>query len=199
MHHKFLFQPFKNSKTETVLPIFKGILVLSSHILSSLVRVAHCAQGQRFLCSAESQTLKTASLQWGYYRGKRKISVHHRRDNLILFASTSALAVLLCKSKDIPLIKVPFPFIFIQLVKCDQYSQKKKKSFRLLQSQISTRRVSTLICCLVSAYCSSSFSFFFFKKEPFSFGRVQYIQRALQNKAFSSESATNSSLFVWLY
>lgn len=53
--------------------------------------------------------------------------MHHRRDNLILFASTSALAVLLCKSKDIPLIKVPFPFIFIQLVKCDQYSQKKKK------------------------------------------------------------------------
>lgn len=36
-------------------------------------------------------------------------------------------------------------------------------------------------------------------KEPFSSGRVQYIQRALQNKALSSESATNSSLFVWFY
>lgn len=51
----------------------------------------------------------------------------HRRDNLILFAGTSAVAVLLCKSKGIPLIKVPLPFIFIQLVKCDRYSPKKKK------------------------------------------------------------------------
>ena len=53
--------------------------------------------------------------------------MHHIRDNLILFAGTSALAVLLCKSKGNPSIKVPFPFIFIQLVKCDQYSPKKKK------------------------------------------------------------------------
>lgn len=49
-----LFLPFKNSKTETVLPRFKGILVLSSHILSGLVRGAHCAQVQQFLCNAES-------------------------------------------------------------------------------------------------------------------------------------------------
>ena len=125
--------------------------------------------------------------------------MHHSRDNLILFAGTSALAVLLCKSKGNPSIKVPFPFIFIQLVKCDQYSPKKKKSFRPLCSQISTPRVCTLICCLVSVDSSSSFFFFFFKKEPFCFGRVQYIQRALQNKAFSSESATNSSLFAWFY
>jgi hypothetical protein len=54
------------------------------------------------------------------------------------------VAVLLCKSKSIPLIEVPFPFIFIQFVKCDQYSAKrKKKSFRPLYSQISTRRVCT--------------------------------------------------------
>ena len=56
--------------------------------------------------------------------------MHHSRDNLILFAGTSALAVLLCKSKGNPSIKVPFPFIFIQLVKCDQYSPKKKKKFQ---------------------------------------------------------------------
>jgi len=55
--------------------------------------------------------------------------VRQRRDNLILFAGTSALAVLLYKSKGIPLIKVPFSFIFIQLKKCDQYSKKKKKGF----------------------------------------------------------------------
>jgi hypothetical protein len=53
--------------------------------------------------------------------------VPHRRKNLILFAGTSAVAVLLCKSKGIPLIKVPFPFIFIQFVKCDQYSPLPKK------------------------------------------------------------------------
>lgn len=43
-----LFHLFKNSKTETVLPRFKGILVLASHILSGLVRVAHCTHGQQF-------------------------------------------------------------------------------------------------------------------------------------------------------
>lgn len=135
----------------------------------------------------------------GLLQGKKKeISVPHRRDNLILFAGTSAVAVLLCKSKGIPLIEVPFPFIFIQFVKCDQYSAKrKKKTFRPLYSQISTRRVCTWTCCLISAYCpppSPSIRW----KEPFS-GRLQYIQRALQNKALSSESATNSSLFVCFY
>lgn len=60
----------------------------------------------------------------GYQKGREKISECQQRDNLILFATTSVLAVLLYKSKGIPLIKALFPFIFIQLVKCDQYSQR---------------------------------------------------------------------------
>ena len=108
--------------------------------------------------------------------------MHHSRDNLILFAGTSALAVLLCKSKGNPSIKVPFPFIFIQLVKCDQYSPKKKKSFRPLCSQISTPRVCTLICCLVSVDSSSSFFFFFLRRSPSALAECNIFRELYKTK-----------------
>lgn len=129
--------------------------------------------------------------------------MHHRRDNLILFAATSALAVLLCKSKGIPLIKVPFPLIFIQLVKCDQYSQKKKKKIGERErgsshfSHKHHRRVCTLICCLVSAYCSSSFFFFFFTFF-LSFFFFEEGTLLLWQSAIYSEGFTKQSFQLWV-
>lgn len=48
-----LILPF-TSKIESVLLRLQGALALSSHLLSGLMRVVHCAPGQQSLCSSES-------------------------------------------------------------------------------------------------------------------------------------------------